>query len=82
MKKLLLAFLMAVGLACTSGCYAVVYDEPPVNAYAYPHDAVLVAPGVYYRTVVVEGIPHRFYYRYHPGYGWRYHNRVRVMVVR
>lgn len=80
MRKLLLALLVAVGLVTNAGCYAVIYDEPVHTTYAVPADGVLVGPGLYYRVVVVDGVAHRFYYRYSARRGWYYQNRVRVVV--
>lgn len=62
------------------GCVVYGYDDPePPSAAAIivPSDAVAVAPGWYYREVIVSGVPHRYYYRWHPHYGWRYSYRMR-----
>ena len=78
MRKLLSVALLALGLDAL-GCEATYYDEgPPVAyAYVYPPEAVVVEPGVYYHVVVIDGAPHRFYYRWHPYYGWHYHGHMR-----
>jgi hypothetical protein len=77
MRKLLFAVLLALGLSVT-GC--VWYDDYPPS-YAYyqtPEGSVIIEPDVYYQVGVIDGVPHRFYYRWVPRYGWRYSYRVRV----
>jgi len=78
MKRLLVAFMMALGLVTTvPGC--VVYDSPPVMyVQDPPSDAVYVSPYTYYTTTVVDGVVYRHYWRWHGGWGWHYHGRVRV----
>ena len=77
MKKFLFGLLFAIGISLVPGCYAVIYDEP-ANAYVVPSDGVLIARGVYYRTVIVNGVPQRFYYSWSRRSGWTYTYRVRV----
>lgn len=78
LKCILIAALVALKVSFLTGCYATVTipDEPPAYAvaYDYPSDvgAVVVEPGVFYRIIVVDGEPRRFYYRW-DGSGWAYH---------
>jgi hypothetical protein len=74
-RKLLFAVLLTLGLSGIPGC--VWYDDPPA-VWETPDGSVIVEPDVYYRVIVVSGVPHRVYYRWVPRYGWRYSYRVRV----
>jgi hypothetical protein len=84
MKKLLSAALLVLGLSGVAGCEATYYDDPPVTVasgcvnYVYPADAVVVEPCAYYRVIVVDGVPTRYYYRWTPGHGWYGYDHVVV----
>jgi hypothetical protein len=80
MKRLLVAFMLALGLlTAVPGCVVYDYDEPgAVYAEAPPADAVYVGPYTYYTVTVVDGVAYRHYWRWHAGYGWHYHGRMRA----
>ena len=85
MKRLLVAFMVALGLlVAVPGCVA--YDsEPdyPVWVDTVPPGAVFVSPYTYYTVEVVGGVTYRHIWQWHAGYpggthGYHYHGRVRV----
>ena len=83
MKRLLVAFMVALGLlTAVPGC--VVYEDPPA-AYAevVPPGAVWVDAYTYYTVTVVDGVMYRHYWRWDSGrysgrHGYYYHSRVIV----
>lgn len=67
--RYLMSLLFVLSL---SGCFVEAYSDTAVPGA----DVVYVSDGVYYREVYIHGEAHRFYYNWHPRYGWTYHNRV------
>ena len=67
MKKLILAFVVSLFV---SGCgmHNCGFDSP--------RGAVYVGSDVYYKQVDINGVPHRFYYKWTRSQGWRYDHTV------
>jgi|SRR5579863_1862922 len=78
LPKLLLPLALILGLMSTTTACVAEYDEGPYVPVA-GNCPTLVAPGlimeqpcIYYRVVIVGGVPYRYYYGWDGG-AWVYH---------
>jgi hypothetical protein len=68
MKKLLACLVLVSSLLGCAAHHRCGFDSP--------RGAVYVGSDVYYRPVDINGVPHRFYYRWTRSQGWRYDHTV------